>query len=893
MKLEAGQNLGPYEIVSVLGAGGMGEVYRARDTRLDREVAIKVLPDTLGGSPDAGARFEREAKAIAALSHPNILAIHDFGEHEGTSYAVVELLEGETLRETLAPGPLPQRKAIEYARQTARGLGAAHDGGFVHRDLKPENLFVTRDGRIKILDFGLARLAGEGSASPADDTPTHTHLTGPGTVLGTINYMSPEQARGEPAGPSSDIFSLGSVLHEMLTGNRPFERETAPETMTAILREDPPDVSSVEPPVSPGVQRIVQRCLEKSPEERFHSAHDLAFALESSSGVSTGVHPISDAPTRKARKFLWWPVAGALALGLAAGVIFTGGLGAPATVRPVKITPITFSGYDVNPSASPDGRTIVFASRRAGARGIWVKQLHGGGEGPLTSGQDERPRFSPDGSNVLFARTESGRTSIYRIPLVGGEPRKLLDNAFAADWSPDGAQVVFVRSAGPSNSIGVANADGSGERILAEMENIVVLAPRWSPSGKTIAFRTTTTNNNTVKSVKLIDVQSGVVRELPPQRPCLSDLAWSGDGEHLIFAWSEDLLAGLASSSALMSMQDVTNGETVDLFWTRDTLLLQAGTAIDIAGAGQIVFSTIRTAQSLREVALDGSSTTAHRTLTSGSSVDRQPVYSPDGETILFSSNRGGNLDLWTINASTGRVRQLTDDEAKDWDPAFSPDGSKVVWSSDRSGNLEIWIANADGSGARQVSSDGFDAENPGLTPDGEWVVYMTSNPDKTGMWKIRVDGTEATRLFDGPAFIPEISPDGKHVLFNVTAGTNTNGMRILDMESGEVSTFGDLTLTSNYASSADGRARWFSDGKRIAFVTAVDNQIGVMVQDFVPGRDTTATRRKLAGYEPEWFVETFDLSPDDERIVLSRIRPGGTVMLAENVPHVTPPQRD
>jgi len=408
-----------------------------------------------------------------------------------------------------------------------------------------------------------------------------------------------------------------------------------------------------------------------------------------------------------------------------------------------------------------------------------------------------------------------------------------------------------------------------------------------------VAFRTSQLNNNGVKFVKLIDVESGAVRDLPPQRPCLSNLAWSGDGEHLIFTWSDDLLAGLASSSAMMSMQHVGSGETVDLFWTRDTLLLQAGTAIDIAGPGELVFSTINTAQSLREVPLEPGPEREHQTLTSGSSVDRQPVYAPDGETILFSSNRGGDLDLWTINTRTGSVLQLTDDEARDWDPAFSPDGSKIVWSSDRGGNLEIWIANADGSGARQVSDDGIDAENPGVTPDGEWVVYMSSNPDRLGMWKVRVDGTEPTRLYDGSAFIPEISPDGKYVLFNVTGGPNMNRMMVLDVESGEVSRFGDLTLTNNYYSSADGRARWFSDGKKIAFIAASDDQVGVMVQDFAPGRDTTATRRKLVGYGSEWFVETFDISPDDDSIVLSRIRPGGSVMLAENVPHVTLPPRD
>jgi Tol biopolymer transport system component len=891
MELEPGQRLGPYEIVSTLGAGGMGEVYRARDTRLARDVAIKVLPDALRANPDAFARFEREARAVAALSHPNILAIHDFGEHEGRAYAVIELLEGETLRDALGPGALPQRKAIDYARQTARGLGAAHDGGVVHRDVKPENLFVTRDGRIKILDFGLARTATEQAAQAPDDTPTHTHLTGPGTVLGTINYMSPEQARGETAGAASDIFSLGSVLYEMLTGNRPFERETAPETMTAILRDDPPEVPADRVPA--GVQRLVQRCLEKRPEERFQSAHDLAFALETSSGVSTGVHPIVDAPASRPRRPALWPAALALAAGLAAGALLFGGLRSAPIPPPVKTTPITFSGYDRDPAASPDGRTIVFTSGRAGASGLWVKQLQGGGEGPLTQGDDSYPRFSPDGTSVLFVRTEDGLSSVYRIALVGGEPRKLIDDAVEADWSPDGSRIVFARSDGPNATLAVVNADGSGERVLADLPSNVVGSPRWSPDGTTVAFKTTLSNNNIVKSVKLVDVATGELRDLPPERPCLSGLAWSGDGRHLVFAWSEDLLAGLASSAAPMSIQDVRSGVTRDLFWTRDTLLLQIGTRVDVAGPGKVVFSTFDTAQSLQEVTVGGDSPAAPRTLTQGSSVDRQPVYAPDGETILFSSNRGGNLDLWTINTRTGAVFQLTDDEARDWDPAYTADGRHILWSSDRGGNLEIWMADADGSGARQVSNDGVDAENPGATPDGEWIVYMTSNPQKAGMWKVRPDGSDATQLYEGPAFIPEFSPDGRYVAFNVPAGANLTTMMIMELATGETTRFGDVARSSSYVTSAQGRARWYSDGSKIAFIASDGEQIGVMVQEFVPGRDTTATRRKLAGFEPEWVVETFDVSTDDERVVLSRVRPGGTVMLAENVPQVAPPARD
>jgi serine/threonine protein kinase len=330
MALEVGQRLGAYEILGTLGAGGMGEVYRARDTRLDRDVAIKVLPEAFREDPEARARFEREAKAVAALSHPNIMGIHDFGQDNGVVYAVVELLDGETLREALAAGPMLPRRAVDVARMVACGLGAAHDSGFVHRDLKPENLFLTRDGNLKILDFGLARNASDATTAVGDDTPTFTHLTGAGVVLGTVHYMSPEQTRGEPVGPASDIFSLGTVLYEMLCGKRPFEAETVPETMTAILREEPPPFPEGESGASLVVQRIVQRCLEKQPEQRFHSAQDLAFALETSSEISSATRAISEKTPRAGRRPNAWIPVLALVVGLVAG----GGGSAPRRATP-------------------------------------------------------------------------------------------------------------------------------------------------------------------------------------------------------------------------------------------------------------------------------------------------------------------------------------------------------------------------------------------------------------------------------------------------------------------------------------------------------------------------------------------------------------------------------
>ncbi|HXM79850.1 MAG TPA: serine/threonine-protein kinase, partial [Thermoanaerobaculia bacterium] len=286
MAIAPGTRLGPYEILVPIGAGGMGEVYRAKDPRLGREVAIKVLPASFSFDPERLRRFEQEARAAGLLNHPNITAVYDIGTENQAPYVVTELLEGETLRGALAGGRLSARKAVDYALQIAHGLAAAHEKGIVHRDLKPENLFVTKDGRVKILDFGLAKLTHTEEGSGVTNLPTATAGTEPGVVLGTLGYMSPEQVRGRPADARSDIFSFGAILYEMLSGKRAFHGDSAADTMSAILREDPPELSVTNQNISPGLDRIVRHCLEKNPEQRFHSAHDLAFDLETLSGVS-------------------------------------------------------------------------------------------------------------------------------------------------------------------------------------------------------------------------------------------------------------------------------------------------------------------------------------------------------------------------------------------------------------------------------------------------------------------------------------------------------------------------------------------------------------------------------------------------------------------------------
>src|SRR6185503_1325054 len=313
MALSPNTTLGPYTILSKIGEGGMGEVWRARDSKLGRDVAIKVLPAAFAADKDRLARFEQEAQTAGGLNHPNILVIHHIGTHGGAPYIVSELLEGETLRERMAGNPLPQRKAIDYALQIAHGLAAAHEKKIIHRDLKPDNLFVTKDGRVKILDFGLAKLVGTDGDGLQTDVPTRRVNTDPGTVMGTVGYMSPEQLRGQQADHRSDIFSFGAILYEMLSGRRAFRGQSTADTISSILREDPPDLSETNKAVSPALERVVHHCLEKNPEERFHSASDLAFAIEALSGsAGTTTTVLSALPSRK-RNFttaLPWAIAG-------------------------------------------------------------------------------------------------------------------------------------------------------------------------------------------------------------------------------------------------------------------------------------------------------------------------------------------------------------------------------------------------------------------------------------------------------------------------------------------------------------------------------------------------------------------------------------------------------
>ncbi len=898
MPMKPGTQLGPYEILSQLGQGGMGVVFRARDTRLDREVAVKVLPRNLAEDPDALGRFEREAKAVAALSHPNILAIHDFGQEEGTVYAAMELLKGDTLRERLQDGALPVSKAIEHALEIVHGLAAAHESGITHRDLKPENIFLPESGTgsLKILDFGLARR--EPMATEGGDMPTVSLSTEPGRVMGTVGYMAPEQVRGREVDPRTDIFAFGAVLYEMLTGKRAFQGESPVETLNAILKEDPPSLFESTRNVSPALERIVRRCLEKRPEDRPSTAHDLAIALEAISTGSTrtwDATEVAERASQSAHRRRLLERAGLFALG---ALVALGATALYHGLRPVAepVIPVyrwmSFSGRDSSPAVSPDGRTIAFASDRDGERRIWLKQVSGEAEAPLTAGPDDFPRFSPDGTQILFARSNDGGGSLFRAAVVGGEARRLVDGAGEGDWSPDGERIAFLRLESDNGQtatvVSVAAADGSGVREVARVPG-GMRAPRWSPDGGTIAMVAAAGSllAGAQQSVFLADVESGETWSVPAPDPrrTLSAPAWTAEGE-LVYLQAESV-ASAAGSAGRLVRQEARAGELASRLWSPHTAQV-----LDVLGDGRVVFDTRSPRQNLRETTFGSPATTNGRWLSRGESTDRQPVYSPDGEMVAFSSNRGGGMNLWVVSTATGRLRRLTDSHLN-WDPGFTRDGEHILWSSNRSGNYEIWMAGLDGSAARQVTRDEGNAENPTATPDGQWIVYSSGNPEKAGLWKVRPDGTEATHLFAGRATIPEVSPDGRHAVFRSFTGKYPARLLVARLDDGELEPFEILVESPRRTTISLGRARWLPDGSAIAFVGQdEDGAIGIYAQDFVPGQDTRSSRRPLAGFDPDVAAESFGIAPDGSRLVIAGWVQLFSLMEAEGLAGLLAPPR-
>jgi eukaryotic-like serine/threonine-protein kinase len=732
-----GRTLGHYRVLAKVGAGGMGEVYRARDTKLGRDVAVKVLPGALARDPDARARFEQEARAVASLSHSNILAIHDFGTEDGVCFAVTELLDGATLREKLEPGPLSVRKALDYALQMARGLAAAHDRGVIHRDVKPENVFVTTDGVVKILDFGLAKQCPVVPGETEADLPTIN--TNPHTVLGTAGYMSPEQVRAQAVDRRSDIFSFGCVLYEMVSGRRAFVRETTVETMTAILKDDPPGFETRARPgssassVSPALGRLVLHCLEKDPNERFQSARDLAFDLQSLASSSSD----EAAPRVTTRRFGaagWLAVAG-LAVGSAAGAFVVGdwlgaGRGTADRGPVVEVRPLTFQpALELDPSLSPDGQSFVFSANYTGNEDIWSQRV--GGQNPVNltkecDKRDRNPAFSPSGDRIAY-RTECG-AGIWVMGATGESARRLTDFGVDPSWSPDGREIIVATEnraqpydASWTSALWVVNVETRAKRLLVEGD---AAHPRWSPHGFRIAYW------RQIEGQRDISTVAAAAGELPVPVPVTDDAAtdwdpvWSPDGTYLYFgsdrAGSLNLWR-VAIDERTGKTSGVPEPVTLPAPWSGHYSISRDGS--------RIIYRTLTSTDTIYRVSFDLQAGRAIGQAASilGTSLDvTHPDVSPDGQSIVFATI-GSHGDVFLMRSDGTSLKNVTDDLARDRRPTFSPDGARIAFYSNRSGKYEVWTIRPDGS--EEVSLTGTTklargSWYPNWSPHGNAIVF-------------------------------------------------------------------------------------------------------------------------------------------------------------------------
>ena len=764
--LTTGMCLGPYEILASLGAGGMGEVYRARDTRLKREVAVKVLPTTFATDPERLRRFEQEAEAAGALNHPNVLAVYDVGTHDGAPYIVSELLEGETLRDRLAGGAFTPRRAIGNALQIVQGLAAAHEKGIVHRDLKPENVFVTSDGRVKILDFGLAKLTQSEAPLPGQtNLPTAAAGTEPGVVLGTLGYMSPEQVRGRPSDARSDIFAFGAILYEMLSGRRAFHGDTAADTISAILTRDPPDLSETNRRIPESLDRIVDHCLEKAPEARFQSARDIAFDLEaisgsslvSAAGAAPGVVPWS---VRGKRALPWLALPVALVAYLAGRQTAPKKIGAPRAalgeVQKLTIQP----GVESFPSLSPDATTVVYQAGPPGNSDLFLQRV--GGHNPINltkdcEKDDTLPAFSPSGAQIAF-RSECGGGGIFLMGATGENVRRLTDFGFHPAWSPDEKEIAvstegndnpYVRF-GVSSLWAIDVATGQKRPIVQTFD---CEQPSWSPHGDRIACWGLRGNSGqrdiwTVRARGEADAKGVEVTNDPPTD---WNPFWSPDGRFLYFASDRG-----GSMNLWRVAIDEKTGRTLG---QPDPVTLPASWSGPLSASRDgkhIVFEARTSLPSIQRVPFDS---VAGRVAGEADTVFRGSIpiltldISPNGQWIAFSSG-GGRQDLFLIRSDGTGMRQLTDDPAKDRGLAWSRDGQRIYFMSDRSGRYDLWAIRADGSGLVPVTKDAGEGPWwPVFSPDGSVFAF----PDGTNAYLFRPGGAPGEGKLER---LPSPAPD-------------------------------------------------------------------------------------------------------------------------------------
>jgi len=884
MTVGMGAQLGPFEVLAPLGSGGMGEVYRARDSRLGREVAIKVFPAAFSADEDRLRRFEQEARAAGMLNHPNILTIYDIGTHDGYPYIVAELLDGEELRVQMNRGPLPVRQALDYAQQITLGLAAAHEKGITHRDLKPENLYVTADGRVKILDFGLAKLKRQpvhGGVNSETPTALVSPTTNPGTVIGTVGYMSPEQVLGEEADHRADIFAFGLILYEMLAGRPAFEGASAVAVMSAILRDEPPELVESNDKIPPQLDRLVRRCLEKRPERRFHSAHDLGLALEvlsatSGSRLEAQSAALSGAAKTQAeargprlpnRKRLVWIAITALLLLAALPFVIAYIQRAPVTTRAVRsfILPpeksiFNFVGLNAGPvTVSPDGRRLAFvASASEGRNLLWVRPLDALSAQQLAGTEGAfHPFWSPDSRFLGFFA--DGK--LKKIDAAGGPPITLCEAPMGrgGTWNLDGVIIFAPNNTGALHRVSASGGASSEVTKLDEARG--ELSHRWPcflPDGRHFLYLG----------------RGSILSEGETAAICVASL--DSQGSKLLLransntAYTQGHLLYLREGALLAQPFDAKRLETTgDAFPIAEQIQ-------HIPALGRGVFSVSENGV----LAYQTGSATGNLQLTwfdrSGKPLgvlddpapNANPKLSPDGKrlAVVITDPQTGHPDIWLYELARGIKTRFTFDPAGEREPIWSPDGSRIVFTSNRKGHFDLYQKSANGAGSEELLLESnFDKAPSSFSPDGRFLLYSAVDPKtKADLWVLPLGGdrkpfpflqTEFTESFG------QFSPDGRWIAYR---SDESRGGEIY------VAPFPGPGGQRQVSTAGGRQPRWRGNGKELFYLSPDDKMMAAEVNGQGATLEVGAVRPLFEARQSVTGGFLYDVTGDGQRFLIN-----------------------
>jgi len=875
LTLLPGISLGPYRIEAPLGQGGMGEVYEARDTRLDRTVAIKVLPEHIAGDLESKQRFEREARAVAALNHPNICHLYDIGSEESSAgpgrridYLVLEYLDGETLAQRLERGALPLDEALRIAIEIADAIDKAHEQGIVHRDLKPGNVMLTKAGttaqglpHAKLLDFGLAKFREIGVAGTEALSAATTRLqplTERGALLGTMPYMAPEQLEGKATDGRTDIFAFGAVLYEMLTGRRAFEAESAASLIGAILKDAPPSLAQEKPDLPGTLDRIIRICLAKQPTRRYQIALDIRNELEDLQDQLFS-ETIERAPAVVGARRIVSRWAVAIAAGLVLVAVGANILGWPPFSRDTRAPALraTFARLtsqprsELFPSLSPNGRWLVYSGESAGRLDIFLQSVSGQTPINLTPDSpddDEQPTFSPDGEQIAF-RSSRGGGGIFVMGRTGEAVRRVTRGGFNPAWSPDGSELAYTtvptglrpRNAEQRGQLMVVSVDGGEPRLLLGLD---VMLPSWSPSGGRIAFSGRLGVPNGGSNIGTLPAAGGDVAVVTKDSFLNWNPVWSPDGSYLYYVSDRG-----GSMNIWRIPVDESSGrprgepESV-------TSPASFATHLSISGDGRrLAYSAVLETQNIEKLRLDpatGEVLGEPEPVTTGSRFWANPDPSPDGQWVVFYSQVASEGDLYVAKSDgSGPLRQLTSDAAIDRVPRWSPDGSWIAMFSDRSGELQIWMIRVDGSDLQQVTKEETGGGVVAWAPDGDRLAVTLGDAlgadiiDPHLAWGEQTPASLPPPPPPHPRFVPNSwSPDGKWI-----AGQNGYRAAGISIYSTEAQTYERLIEFGEWPV-------WMPDSRHILFVNGgrefliLDVPTGTPKRIFSVFRDTLGPPR-------------------------------------------------